>query len=269
MTQDVTQNVTQQPPLRQQYHTIFLSPHLDDAVLSCGGQIHRLTTAGQSVLIATVMAGDSPDASSGYAQELQARWALQENPAAARRAEDAEACRRLGAHPLHWPIPDCIYRGTPAGAMFYQSDEEIFGPVHPLDAGQEQTIAELLKRLPPARRVVAPLTAGNHVDHVLVRRAAERVFGSKLLLYEDYPYAEEAGALDAVLAQAGGRLQPLVQPLEPEDLQAKVQAILAYRSQLSTFWADQAELEQAVEDFAARTGGERLWRKAPAVESGD
>ena len=42
------------------YDTIFLAPHLDDVVLSCGGQIFLETEAGNSVLVVTIMAGDPP-----------------------------------------------------------------------------------------------------------------------------------------------------------------------------------------------------------------
>ena len=39
------------------------------------------------------------------------------------------------------------------------------------------------------RVLVATLGAGGHVDHRLVRLAAEAVHGAGLLYYEDYPYA--------------------------------------------------------------------------------
>ncbi len=58
-------------------------------------------------------------------------------------------------------------------------------------------------------------------------------------------------------------LKPPLLPLEisvsEEALQAKIQAILAYRSQLSTFWTDQADLELQVFGYAHQVGGERMW----------
>ena len=97
------------------YAAIYLAPHLDDAALSCGGQIARRTRAGERILIVTVMAGDPPtDVENDYIRSLHARWDLERDAAAQRRAEDSAACRILGADHLHWPIADCIYRLDPA-----------------------------------------------------------------------------------------------------------------------------------------------------------
>ncbi|MCB0027388.1 MAG: PIG-L family deacetylase, partial [Anaerolineales bacterium] len=40
------------------YDAIYLAPHLDDAVLSCGGQIFDRVQAGQKILVLTIMAGE-------------------------------------------------------------------------------------------------------------------------------------------------------------------------------------------------------------------
>ena len=42
------------------YPHVYLSPHLDDAVLSCGGLIHRQVVAGQRPLVVTIFAGTPP-----------------------------------------------------------------------------------------------------------------------------------------------------------------------------------------------------------------
>jgi LmbE family N-acetylglucosaminyl deacetylase len=81
-------------------HAVYLSPHLDDAALSCGGQIAQQTAAGLPVLIVTLMAGDPPARPlSPFAQQLHTRWQLHDAPTAvaARRAEDTAACRHLAA----------------------------------------------------------------------------------------------------------------------------------------------------------------------------
>ena len=46
---------------------LYLSPHFDDAALSCGGQIATWTAAGQSVLVVTITGGDPLDALSADA----------------------------------------------------------------------------------------------------------------------------------------------------------------------------------------------------------
>ena len=244
------------------YTAIYLAPHLDDAALSCGGQIARLTRAGQRVLIVTVMAGDPPtDTENDYIRSLHARWELERDATAQRRAEDIVACAHLGADHLHWPIADCIYRLDPAtGQPLYVSDDDIFGDVHPAEQPLVAEIAGLLRTLPAAGQVYAPLTIGHHVDHLLVTEAAQLAFGDDLRFYEDYPYAQQAGKLAAVIGDPPAGWAPAVIDLDARDLQAKIEAILAFRSQLSTFFTDRGDLERQVTGYAELVGGERLWR---------
>ena len=91
----------------EHYDALYLSPHLDDAALSCGGQIVQATRCGARVLIVTVMAGDPPvDAENDYIASLHARWELDRDAAAQRRAEDLAACALLGADALPLDVPD-------------------------------------------------------------------------------------------------------------------------------------------------------------------
>ena len=243
------------------YDALYLSPHLDDAALSCGGQIAQATRRGDRVLIVTVMAGDPPvDAANDYIASLHARWELGRDAAAQRRAEDLAACVLLGADALHLDAPDCIYRLDPAtGAPLYVSDADIFGDIHHAEMSLVAHIAGLLRGLPAAAEAYAPLTVGHHVDHLLVRAAAEQVWGGALRYYEDYPYAQQPGKLDAVLGDAAGWRSTII-PLDAADLEAKCAAINAFRSQLSTFFAGRADLDAQVKGYAASVGGERVWR---------
>jgi LmbE family N-acetylglucosaminyl deacetylase len=246
------------------YEAIYLSPHLDDATLSCGGQIHQRVAAGQRVMVVTITAGDPAlGAMSSYMQSLHDRWELASNAVMVRREEDIAAGLILGAETMHWSAPDCIYRFDPATKQpFYLSDADIFGDVHPLEAGLVAEIAAWIGELPAHGALFAPLAIGHHVDHVLTRQAAETCFGvDKLLYYEDYPYAQQPGALEKVIPQGASGWQPQVIALSPAALQAKFKAILAYRSQLSTFFVDRADLERQVGGYAAMVGGERVWRR--------
>ena len=242
-----------------QYQAIYLSPHLDDAALSCGGQIHARVMGGDAILIVTLMAGDPPPstASSIYIAELHERWQLAANVAEQRRAEDAAACRILGADHLHLPFPDCIYRGNPP---FYQSDPDIFGVIHPHEKGTMVTaLTEAMAQLPTAVQIIAPLTIGNHVDHQLTRLAAERAFGDDLLYYEEFPYVQESGAVAGIIGETDG-WQPIIIPLNEADQTAKVDSIAAFRSQLSTFFADRADIRRQIGENGRLIGGERLWK---------
>ena len=246
------------------YDSIYLSPHLDDATLSCGGQIFQQTSLGKRVLIVTITAGDPAVSTvSEYAQSLHTRWELVVDAVAGRRAEDISASQILGADTLHWSVPDCIYRYHPeTGAPFYVSDADIFGEVDPAELSLVNELARQMANLPPATQIFAPLTIGHHVDHLLTRAAAELCFGARnLIYYEDYPYAEKVGALEAVLSMEQIAWQAEVIPLSAADVQAKIEAIFAFKSQLSTFFDSRAHLEQRIHDFTTAVGGERIWRQ--------
>lgn len=253
------------------YQSIFLSPHLDDAVLSCGGRIFQERQGGQSVLVFTVMAGDAPPASldAPFVAALHARWELDAvpNAVAVRRAEERAALTVLGVDGAHGPWPDCIYRRHPAtGAFLYHSESALFGPILPVEAELASRVAQRLADLPLADggRVYVPLTAGGHVDHRIVRQAAE-AWGApqgELVYYEDYPYAEQRAQVE-MLTERGWRSELF--PLTETSLQAKIIAVLCYRSQISTFFKDQDETRRRLSAFAQVGGNagwsERYWRR--------
>ncbi|WP_420640734.1 PIG-L deacetylase family protein [Candidatus Leptofilum sp.] len=247
--------------MRERYKTIYLSPHLDDAALSCGGRIYLETAVSHPVLIVTPMAG-SPALGvqlSDFAQELHQRWELPQAAVRTRRAEDVAACQILGADFVHWDVPDCVYRTDPAtGEPCYSTWESIITTQHPADDAVIAQLAKQFAQLPPADEVVVPLTAGQHVDHRLVRQAAELAFGvEQLLYYEDYPYAANAGAVTAVLHPTMQSTQIML----PETaVAAKIDAIWAYASQRSSFFASRRDADHKIRTYASQVGGERYWR---------
>jgi LmbE family N-acetylglucosaminyl deacetylase len=242
------------------YHSIYIAPHLDDAVLSCGGQIYEETGNGHTVLVVTVMAGDPPAKISNYATQHHIRWGLSDNVVARRRQEDIAACDRLGAVALHWDVPDCIYRADPqTGRALYSSEPALFGPVQDADMYLVDIITSRLASLPAAGRIVIPLTVGNHVDHQIVRQAAERCFcdqWQKLEYYEDFPYVQAPASLDFLDTD---HWYTTIYSIGSDAIYAKIEAILLYRSQLSTFFSDRADLKRQIDDYVTTVGGERTW----------
>jgi LmbE family N-acetylglucosaminyl deacetylase len=250
--------------LESYYDTIYLSPHLDDVALSCGGQIYQQTAAGESVLVVTIMAGDpAVDQLSPFADSLHRRWSLSNlaGVVQARRKEDAVACQILGAAFQHWSIPDCIYRADPdTDQLLYEDVAAIFGPIRETEHSLVQSVSEAFRQLPEHGYLVPPLTLGHHVDHQIVRRAAAMGYGPDLWHYEDYPYAQwPDGGQQLALYQR--TWQSRVVPLGNDALEARSRAIAAFRSQVSSFFRDEADLRKQVSAYAGQVGGERLWRR--------
>lgn len=248
------------------YTHIYLSPHLDDAVLSCGGHIWQQVRADARVQVVSIFAGTpaASDPLSPFAQELHTRWGHQVNAASRRREEDLAALDILGAEATHWPYTDCIYRQTTDGHFPYASEESLWEKVHPAEQGLLENLAAQIAALPlsPGGLVYAPLGIGHHVDHQIARRAAE-ASGRTLAYYADYPYAEDPQAVQTALELTEKRWRTELVLLSQWALDAKIAAIACYRSQLSTFWSNLAEMEAMIRAFAEQTGNgrpaERFW----------
>ena len=244
---------------------IYLSPHLDDAVLSCGGRIWTQSQADERVVVITIFGGTRrPDASlSWFARQLEARWG-QEESTERRRAEDFRALALLGAEAVHWPYLDCIYRSAPDGRIPYADEATLWGEIDPSDAAIVSEVADRIDRLvtAPGGECYVPIAIGRHIDHRIVRKAAE---GSRhpLVYYEDFPYARDPQAVRAALEHH--HWEPELIPLSEEALQAKAAAIACYASQISTFWTSPEEMAASVHAFAEQTGSgvpaERYWRR--------
>lgn len=236
------------------FDAIYLAPHLDDAILSCGGQISTLVRAGRKVLIVTLMAGDDSSPTPESAKEQI--WRV---PAEQRRMEDIEACQSIGADYHHEDFLDCIYRRHPkTGELLYRLEVEIFGEISPADAELVNQIAERLATLPTGNKVFAPLGVGNHVDHQIVRLAAEKCYGPlNISYYEDFPYCLNRWALRRRLKPRKS-WKPEIIPLTEDDIIAKCTAIGAYKSQMVLF-KDFDDMEYQVRRRALFLGGERLW----------
>ena len=174
---------------------IYLSPHFDDAALSCGGAIARHSRAGDASVVVTIFGG-KPDYArlSPFARSIHACPNAGDDPIDARLAEEHEALAILGAQSHTFSYLDCIYRqDTLRNRWLYDSEEAIFGPVDPADDGLVDELARVLMALAPipgACRIYAPLAIGNHVDHQVTHRSARRLHdaGYTVRFYEDYPY---------------------------------------------------------------------------------
>jgi len=243
---------------------IYLSPHLDDAIYSCGGLIWEQVQAGQKVEIWTVCAGDPPPGPlSPFAESLHTRWGVVE-VGEVRRAEDRRAVSWLGAGFRHLELPDCIYRRhLVSGQALYASEQAIFGEVHPAEAPVVAWLSNMLaENVPAGAGVVCPLTLGGHVDHRLVRAAAEQA-GCVGSYYADYPYVAQVDANIADRLSAGWGAQ--VFPISEAGVAAWGEAMALYASQMSTFWPDRAAMEAEVHGYLRGFGGLRLWSDYSAM----
>lgn len=217
--------------------TVILSPHLDDAVLSCW---HVLTQPGD-VEVITVFAGAPTALSTPAWWDRYTGAADSGKRVRERMEEDRSALALAGRTAVNLSFLDEQYRG----------DEQALTPL-------TEHIEPLL---PPGARIYAPAAFANHADHALVRAAAVelRDAGFPVSLYADLPHATRHGwpAWVNGARPAGSRdlasafwdhvlagmctLAPIVHALDAEAHERKLAAVRMYRTQL-----------QGLEEFAGR-----------------
>jgi LmbE family N-acetylglucosaminyl deacetylase len=165
------------------YDCLYISPHAEDAALSCAGGIHEERSRGLSVLVASVF-GPEPGA--------------------------AGPTRRLGADVVSLGLPET--RPQPSAAPFHalldEDSREHAARVEEVGV----LLNELVRRVQP-RHVYAPLAVWAHPDHRATHQAARQVLetraGRDVFLYEERPAALIPGAVRVRLSQLGARLPPV------------------------------------------------------------
>ncbi len=207
---------------------LALSPHLDDAAFSAGGRLAQLAREGWRVVVATVFTASMPDPQGfALACQLDKGLAADIDYMALRRAEDANACRLLGAEPLWLPFPEAPHRG-------YGDARALFAGMHAGDAIVPEVVsalAKLVAELDPAC-IFAPQAVGAHVDHVAVVEALRTIGPSGVQWWLDYPYAARSGLIAEPFGPWFADLPEQVADLDAESRAAKSAAALAYASQL-------------------------------------
>ncbi|GAA3071757.1 PIG-L family deacetylase [Pseudonocardia yunnanensis] len=223
---------------------LFLSPHLDDAVLSCGALITEFAPH-RPITVATVFTAAGPPPHTLAARSFMRQCAA---PDAAvlfedRRAEDRDVVREIGADAVHLDETDALYRrrtvpepvewlGGIVPELVHRYPTFRFDIAKGRVSRGDRTlvrqlrarVAELMSRT-AAELVFCPVGVGRHVDH-LITRAVGDVAGMRTVYYSDFPYNQSATADPAFLAA-----RDLAPWTWDEGIRAKERIIRGYRTQ--------------------------------------
>jgi LmbE family N-acetylglucosaminyl deacetylase len=236
---------------------IYISPHFDDAVLSCGGLIRKQTRKGIPVEIWTLCAGDAPPGPlSLLAMACHFQWGIEsaEDVVAARRLENQHASALVGAETVDFSIPDCIYRRSAEGELLYT--EDVFVACHPSEKELHLEIAEALKtELQAGDVIVSPFSIGGHIDHVMARAAAESL-ERPLRYYADIPYLLNQPEQLAPLANG---LKGTPHRITEKDLGTWQDGIALYATQMVMLFETVEKMREAIRSYWAEQRGVRLW----------
>jgi hypothetical protein len=238
---------------------VILSPHFDDAVLSCW---HLLDQPGE-VSVVNVFAGEPAEL------DVPAWWDQYTGAtdSAERVRERIEEDRRA------------LALAGRASVNLGFLDEQYRDQAQPLAALTEQIEAQL----PAGAHIYAPAAFGNHTDHALVRAAALelRAAGFEVSLYADLPHATVhgwpawvTGSQDPATADLAGTFweralagteakTPTVHRLDAAAHARKLSAVRMYGTQL-----------QALTEYAGRPltdletlGYEVAWATTPLARA--
>jgi LmbE family N-acetylglucosaminyl deacetylase len=199
---------------------LVLSPHPDDAVLSLGGCISAWKRQGEATTVITVFDGPPRNGITPAAREDAARY--EGDPVEIRRTEDRRAVNALGADLVPLGLPELVHRWRSNGTPRLGGLVDIYGPIEPDD---EPVIEEVLEQVGPlvsGNIVHVPIGVGGHVDHRIVRAAAERL-DIHLEYFEDLPYAIRENVHDNSVEWP---------PLANDDVDTWFRAIAMYESQM-------------------------------------
>lgn len=238
---------------------LYLSPHYDDAILSCGGLIHAQRQVGCRVGVLTLCAGSpDPGACSPLARRYESAWSESGNALALRRSENSAALSSLGVCIWDCSTPDAVYRaGT--GSPYYSTRADLFGEPHSRDAASllplwEEQVKHLAQEEPQAILLYAPLGVGGHVDHELARRLAQHMAeaGWAVRFYEDYPYVElTPGGIQEAQARFGTHTwTPRTVAI---DVRARIETVRNYRTQIGQVFGCEKEMVRRISGFTAET----------------
>lgn len=233
---------------------VVLSPHLDDAVLSCGALMAH-ARQHVPVTVVTLFTTGAPPPYTLSARRCLHRAGMRdaEELYAARRAEDEEVLTEMGVTWRHAGLTDGLFRRkTPAGhrtSRLLPERQHVYptyrghlaaGRVSPHDIDVLRAITRALQALdvPVASDgtgplLLAPLAVGGHADHLLVRTAAE-VSLSRVVYYSDFPY-DQREAVDSDFAR---RHNLRGEVTWTQGLDAKTDSVLGYRTQARAMFPD-------------------------------
>jgi LmbE family N-acetylglucosaminyl deacetylase len=233
---------------------VILSPHLDDAALSCGGLMHALR--GVSTLVVTLCSGNPPQLTSSDGRSKAPARRGHVSPRI-RRAEDIAAMRSIDAEFVHLSFPDAIYRrNVQTGKLIYRSARERWVAPNIDDAAHIEELYRLLRRicldLGPIL-LVSPMGIGDHVDHQITARVAMRLAagGASLLFYEDFPYVAHpnsgrGGGDGPHAALARLQREPNERFLVPVDVDGKMRLLRHYVSQVPVLFGSDEGMCEAI-----------------------
>lgn len=225
----------------------FLSPHFDDAVLSCGDLLAYLSEKTPVTVITFFTTGSEPSTFSArrFLQKCDVKDVSE--LFGARKKEDETAMKNLSVHFVHKGEVDGTWRKyhktqklrrflgrfIPEFLHLYPTFFQVSsGSLHNEDIKLVNKLKSDVDNILPENIVLfAPLGTGKHVDHMLIREVASKF--DHAVFWSDFPYNIKNVADKGFIAK--NKLKKYIFNKKSEK---KKKAIEAYTSQLPSLFPD-------------------------------
>ncbi len=220
---------------------IIVSPHPDDAVLSCGELLQQLSGKINCTIITVFTKAHGGPYTLSAKQFLKASG-MQDGLSLykGRRNEDAKAQKMLGAKMINLGLVDAQFRRKSYKTFLGKIIPE-FDHIYPTYrwhmlksiAPQDPAILELKKKLKlfvnKKAIILAPYGIGRHVDHILTRTVCKELFDN-IIFYSDFPYSVRLDNYGKATGMQMYKLQP--------DMKKKSEVIKLYKTQFKGLFPD-------------------------------
>lgn len=219
----------------------IISPHQDDAVLSCGGLMAQLSGKADITVVNLFTNGNKGP----YTLSAKRFLNMLKEPDAVRlfekrKLEDKTVLTKLKAKIINLDLEDAMFRRKNVSVIGKIVPE--FDHVYPTYRWHfskgiskiDYALADVEERLKKIVKsddiVLAPYGIGGHVDHMIARRVCEKNFKS-VILYSDFPY----NVRTSYFGTKGRNFDRFI--LKP-DLSAKEKLVKMYETQFLGLFPD-------------------------------
>lgn len=200
--------------ISEKINLYFISPHLDDAMLSCGDLLSRLSGLVDITVVNVFTEAAFPPytlSTKNFLKQCNSKDAFELFKK--RREEDKKIWNEMGIKVINLGFIDAQWRKKDklnflqsALTKFIPEFSHIYptyrwhiikGEISKSDNFLMDNIKKEILGIVNTKEkylIFCPMAVGNHVDHVVVRNCCLEVFGKNLILWSDFPYNDKGGS---------------------------------------------------------------------------
>jgi len=181
----------------KKYDALFFSPHIDDAIFSCGGLILKLLKQKRRIAIINIFtkANDHKSKTDSIKQELKKNnFKSAKKLYSSRKKSEREIARKINVDVFFLDFEDGLFRKNIDGFL-YPSYKNLFSGK--INKNEKDIIEKIKNKISPFTNnckketaIYAPIGIGKHIDHIITKKVIKQINKNlNIFLWEDIPYS--------------------------------------------------------------------------------